>query len=206
MERGTLSVCPYGAASSPIGRAKVASLRTISNKIPFIEHAVNLRGGRILSSPQWLGNFVTGRYPVVPDVIPAPCGIVCGDSPQKAFSSFRQFPIANLRVQPLFCMLADKSPSLRQSAKAPPRLSPGTALSWLLCKAIPHNGCCLKERESAASGRASAPPGCCWRCGWPPPWSRRPWQSPTSRPYPLCAGSATGAGGPVRSPPPAPAP
>ena len=140
------------------------------------------------------------------DDIPARCGIVCGDLPQKAFSSFRQFPIANLRVQRLFCMLADKSPSLRQSAKAPPRLSPGTALSWLPCKAIPHNGCCLKERESAASGRASAPPGCCWRCGWPPPWSRRPWRSPTSHPYPLCAGSVTGAGGPARSAPPAPAP
>ena len=27
LERRTLSVCPYGAASSPIGRAKVASLR-----------------------------------------------------------------------------------------------------------------------------------------------------------------------------------
>ena len=27
LERGTLSDCPYGAASSPKGRAKVASLR-----------------------------------------------------------------------------------------------------------------------------------------------------------------------------------
>ena len=36
LERGTLSVCPYGAASSPKGRAKVASLHTMSNKIPFI--------------------------------------------------------------------------------------------------------------------------------------------------------------------------
>ena len=38
MERGTLSVCPYGAASSPIGRAKVASLRKNDTaKLQFAE-------------------------------------------------------------------------------------------------------------------------------------------------------------------------
>ena len=33
---GPSQTAPYGAASSPKGRAKVASLRTMSNKIPFI--------------------------------------------------------------------------------------------------------------------------------------------------------------------------
>ena len=33
---GPSQTAPYGAASSPKGRAKVASLHTMSNKIPFI--------------------------------------------------------------------------------------------------------------------------------------------------------------------------
>ena len=186
---------PFGLPPSPKGKA----LRCTA-KLQFLCVTAYYEIQLALGSQFHYRGTQESRMPYQPGAHCQPTAAV------KAFSSFRQFPIANLRVQPLFCMLADKSPSLRQSAKAPPRLSPGTALSWLLCKAIPHNGCCLKERESAASGRASAPPGCCWRCGWPPPWSRRPWRSPTSRPCPLCAGSATGAGGPVRSVPPAPAP